>query len=68
MAGPNYNSPGKFPGPYINDVKKDDSVMEYVPMDDMGIGARKSGLPAQSDVKRDSMSIQHVGGSAGQKG
>ena len=68
MAGPNYNSPGKFPGPYINDVKEDESVMEMVPRETMDIGARRSGLPKASDMAGDparSMTISHVGGTAG---
>lgn len=67
MAGPNYNAPGKFPGPYVNDAKKDDTIMEYVPMDTMDIGARKSGLATKGEVKRDDMGIEHVGGMAGRK-
>ena len=34
--------------------------MEYVPTDDMGIGARPSGLPTQAQVKRDNMTIRHI--------
>lgn len=67
MAGPNYNSPGKFPGPYINDCKADDPMMERVPMETMDIGARKSGLATKGEVKRDDMGIEHVGGQAGRK-
>jgi hypothetical protein len=48
-------------------VKKDESVMVYIPTDKMGIGARASGLPSQaSDTEK--MSLQHVGGSAGMSG
>lgn len=67
MAGPNYNAPGKFPGPYVNDAKQDDSVMEYVVFPTMDIGARKSGLPSSADMAGDpkqSMGISHVGNSA----
>jgi hypothetical protein len=39
---------GKVPTPYVNDVKEDRSVMEYVTFDVMGIGARKSGIPTGS--------------------
>lgn len=35
----------KFPGPYVNQTKKDDSLMKYVPMDHLDIGARASGMP-----------------------
>ena len=41
-------STGKIPGPYVNDTKQDDGIMEYVPMNTMGIGARMSGLPKGS--------------------
>ena len=56
---------GRIPKPYINDVSKDDSIMVYVPMDKMDIGARSSGLPksASTGLK----SLEHVGGSAGKK-
>lgn len=50
----------KFPGPYVNKTAKDESIMEYVPMDSMDIGARSSGMP--KEVKN-SNSIDHVGGS-----
>lgn len=56
----------KFPGPYIDSVKKDESTMQYVDTDKMGIGARNSGLP--KDIRSQSMGIEHVGGSAGSKG
>lgn len=60
----------KFPMPYINSIPSgpDKSIVEIVPLDDMDIGARKSGLPSKSDVKRDSMTVEHVGGSAGKGG
>ena len=53
----------KFPKPYQNDVKKDESVMVYIPTDTMGIGARKSGLPnmASDGPGR----LEHVGSSTG---
>ena len=59
-------STGKIPGPYVNDTKQDDALMEYVPMDTMGIGARPSGLPkgGVNGMK----SIEHVGDSDGQRG
>lgn len=68
MTGPNYNAPGKFPGPYMNSVEKDSSVMEYVPTDTMDIGARKSALPGSKELSGSparGMSIDHVGGSTG---
>lgn len=68
MANPNQAAPGRWPGPYINDCKVDNSVMEYVPFDVMDIGARKSGLATKSEVKNDTMSITHVGGQAGKGG
>jgi len=56
----NKPAPSRFPGPYLNSAEKDNSVMEYVPTDDMGIGARPSGLPTQAQVKRDNMTIRHI--------
>lgn len=59
-------STGRTPTPYVNDVKKDDGLMEYVPMDTMGIGARRSGMPrSASEGPR---SIDHVGGTDGNRG
>jgi len=55
------DSTGKFPGPYINDVRKDDPIMKRVPMDTLDIGARKSGMPKSMD---DQAKIQHVGEAA----
>jgi hypothetical protein len=59
-------STGKIPGPYVNDVKRDDSLMEYTNLDTMDIGARPSGLPkgGVNGMK----SIQHVGDSDGKRG
>ncbi len=56
---------GNIPKPYVNDVKVDEKIMEYVPFNRMGIGARSSGLPKENlnGVK----SLDHVGGSAGKK-
>ena len=51
-----------FPRPYANDVKKDDRLMEYVPFDTMGIGARKSGMPAKASDGP--LPLDHVGSSA----
>ena len=56
---------GRIPKPYINDVSKDDSIMVYVPMDKMDIGARSSGLPKSASTGP--KSLEHVGGSAGKK-
>lgn len=53
----------RFPKPYVNDVKRDDSTMVYVPMDTMNIGARNSGLPKNN--MNGAKSLEHVGGSAG---
>ena len=58
---------GSFPKPYVNSVPREGSetIMEYVPFDKMGIGARSSGLPNGSvnDIK----SLEHVGRTAGSK-
>ena len=59
-------STGKIPGPYQNDVKKDDGLMVYVPMDTTDIGARKSGLP--STASTGPKSLEHTGGDAGKRG
>ena len=56
---------GRIPKPYINDVSKDDSIMVYVPMDKMDIGARSSGLPKSASTGP--KSLEHFGGSAGKK-
>jgi hypothetical protein len=53
----------RFPKPYVNSAKKDDALMEYVPMDTLSIGARKSGMP--KSTKEDKMGLDHVGGTAG---
>ena len=54
-----------FPGPYVNDTGAEgsDPIMEYVPFDTMGIGARKSGLP--STVSTGPKMIDHVGSTTG---
>lgn len=58
---------GKIPGPYVNDVPKEsDPMMVIVPMQTMGIGARRSGLPGAASTGPGS--ISHVGGSAGASG
>ena len=50
---------GKVPTPYVNDVKEDNSIMQYVDFPVMDIGARKSGIPngSTNGIK----SLQHVG-------
>lgn len=58
-------SSGKFPKPYINDVKRDDSTMVYVATDKMDIGARKSAMP--KTASEGPRSLEHTGGSAGGK-
>jgi hypothetical protein len=54
----------RFPGPYLNDTKANDPIMERVPMDDMSIGANSAGLP-KGGVNSGDMQIKHVGGSLG---
>lgn len=51
----------KFPGPYVNDTKIDESLMKYVPFDNTEIGSRKSGMP--KGIGAEKMSIDHVGDS-----
>jgi hypothetical protein len=55
----------RFPKPYVGDVKKDDALLVYVPMDTMGIGARKSGMP--KEASSGPKSLEHVGGSASKR-
>lgn len=52
----------RFPKAYDQHVKRDDSMMVYVPMDNMGIGARKSGMPASAS--QGPKGLEHVGGTA----
>lgn len=47
-----------FPRPYANDCKIDNSIMEYVPMDNGDVGNRKSNMP--KNLKDGSMTIDHV--------
>jgi len=54
----------RFPGPYLNDTKANDPIMERVPMDMSGIGANAAGLP-KGGVNSGGMTIKHVGGSLG---
>ena len=49
---------GKVPTAYVNDVKEDNAIMQYVDFPTMGIGARKSGLP---DSTNHIKSLEHVG-------
>lgn len=53
-------STGRVPVPYVNDVKEDDSLMEYVPFPTMDIGSRRSGMPMNASMGP--KSIEHVGG------
>ena len=52
----------RFPKPYVNNTRKD-PIMEYVPFEKTGIGARSSGLP--KDAKSQGLGLEHVGGTAG---
>jgi len=56
---------GNFPKAYQNSVPREgsDQMMEYVPFDNLGIGARKSAMPkgGANNIK----SLSHVGGTAG---
>lgn len=54
----------RFPRPYVNDAKKDEEIMVYVPFETMGIGARKSGLPNKA-TDGSQLNIEHVGDSTG---
>jgi len=56
---------GRTPRAYVNDVKKDDATMVYVPFETMGIGARRSAMP--KSASEGPKSIEHVGTSAGGK-
>jgi hypothetical protein len=60
------SSSGKIPGPYVNDASVDNGLMEYPPFDNMEIGARKSGMPGKASMGP--KSIEHVGGSSGNRG
>jgi hypothetical protein len=56
------DSTGKFPGPYLNDVKAQDPIMKRVDQDNLEIGARPSGMP-KGGIKSEA-SINHVGETA----
>ena len=62
----------RFPKPYLNDSKQDDTTMVYVnggEFGKMGIGARKSGLPkGDAAPATGAGTLDHVGGTAGGKG
>lgn len=54
----------KFPQHYVNDTPKegDRSLMEYVDFDNLGIGARKSGMP--KSASEGPKPLEHVGSDA----
>ena len=56
----------RFPGPYLNDCRAEDPMMQRVPMEKMGIGANSAGLP-QSGVNSGDMNIKHIGGNMGRQ-
>jgi hypothetical protein len=56
----------RFPKPYVDDVKKDEALMIYVPFDNTEIGARKSGMP--KSASQGPKSLEHVGSTAGSSG
>lgn len=59
------SSQGRIPKPYVNDTQVDRGLMEYVPFENMDIGARKAGMPpsASEGPKR----LEHVGQTEGAK-
>lgn len=59
-------SGGRIPKPYVNDVKVDEGLMEYVPFPKMDIGARQSGLP--NSASTGPKGIDHVGKGDGNRG
>ena len=54
----------KFPGPYVNECKIEDPMMHRIDIHKMGIGARNVAMPKSI---KNSMSIDHIGGSEGKK-
>jgi len=58
----NGSGQGKFPRTYVNEVKRDDSMMIYTKFENTEIGARKSGMP--DSVSTGPKSLEHVGGNA----
>lgn len=59
------DSTGRFPGPYLSDVKASDPMMKRVDPDTMDIGARKSGMPKGPHSEA---TISHVGETASGRG
>ena len=55
----NGDSIGKFPAPYVEQVRENDPVVVRVDQDNGEIGSRPSGLP--KDITSSRMGIQHVG-------
>jgi hypothetical protein len=55
----------KFPAPYVGETKAEDPIMKRVPLHDLDIGARSSGMPR--DIKN-SNTLEHVGSGIGTKG
>jgi hypothetical protein len=47
-----------FPSPYVNKTEAEDPMMKRVPMKNMDIGARSSGMP--KDGPNGPGSIEHV--------
>ena len=66
MAIGNNGSSGKIPGPYVHDIKKDEGLMEYIPTEVLGIGARRSGLPSEASMGP--KNLEHVGVDYGTRG
>jgi hypothetical protein len=56
------DSKGRFPKPYVDDVREDDPIMKRVQQDKLDIGARASGMP--KGVRADEAKIEHVGDNA----
>lgn len=52
-------STGKFPAPYVDSVRENDSIVIRVDQDMSEIGARPSGMPKM--MMTEGMAIQHVG-------
>lgn len=56
-------STGKFPAPYVDMVRENDSVVVRVDQDMGEIGSRPSGMPKMMMTER--MTISHVAGGVG---
>lgn len=54
------NSTGKFPAPYVDAVREQDSYVVRVDQDMGEIGSRPSGMPKMMLTEK--MTISHVGG------